>query len=401
MRKTILTLIAASLVCAAATATVPHKFNVPDIPGYMTLKGDFHIHTCFSDGQVWPVTRVEEAYYDDLDIISITDHNESRHRSMVNKGYFVAEKCTRDASYEMARDAAKKYDMIVIHGSELTRGSRIFPGHFNTHFITDGEALAREAESEDAKIKDKVKKEETAILNGLREAKRQGAFLVWNHPHWEKQAPNETKWWSIQEKVFQEGLMQGIEIENHLVGYSPEAFHWAMERNLTILSGTDAHYSMTTEVDYERGDHRSMTFVFAKERTLEGVREALDNHRTAVYAYDYVYGKDEYIRPLLAAMIEVKAIKYAKGKVTFSLVNNSSIPVIFTKTPGSEKLMYRRELRIDPGCEINVAVTPVGGKSNFDEFEFDVNFQVDNFQTDADTPLLVSRHVVVPEKYRK
>lgn len=400
MKKTAFLLIAALLVSATATATVPHKFNVPDIPGYMTLKGDFHIHTCFSDGQTWPYTRVEEAYYDDLDIISITDHNESRHRDMVDEGYFVGSKCTRDASYELASKAAKKFDILVIHGSELTRGLRIFPGHFNTHFITDGEAVANAAESQDNKIKDDVKREEAGILNGLREAKRQGAFLVWNHPNWEKQAPNSTEWWPIQEKVFQEGLMQGIEIENHLVGFCPEAFHWAMERNLTIVSGTDAHYSMTTEVDYEKGDHRSMTFVFAKERTLEGVREALDNHRTAVYAYDCVYGRDEYIRPLLKGIIEVTKVKYSKGKVTFSLVNNSSIPVVFSKTPGSEKLMYRRELRIDPGCEINVAVTPVGGKANFDEFEFDVNFQVDNFYTDTDTPLTVSRHVCIPEKYR-
>lgn len=399
--KKILTLCAVFATAVSVSATTPHRFNVPDIPGYVTLKGDFHNHTVFSDGEVWPATRVLEAYYDDLDVISITDHNETRHRHMVDKGYFTDDKCTRNTSYEMARDAAKKYGLLVIHGAELTRGSRLFPGHFNTHFLADGEALANAAEAEDGNIKDKVKKEETAIINGLREAKKQGAFLVWNHPHWEKQAPNTTDWWPIHEKVYKEGLMQGIEVENHLVGFCPEAFHWAMEKNLTILSGTDSHKAMVTEVDYENGEHRSMTLVFAKERSLEGVRDALENHRTAVYAADKVYGKEEFIRPLLKGAIIVKDIKISKGKVTYSLENVSSIPVHFSKAPGSEKLMYRREFYLNPGAELNVAVTPVGGKSNFDEFEFDINVYVDNFFTDVDTPLLVSEHIIIPEKYRK
>lgn len=33
------------------------KISIPDIPGYQTLKGDFHMHTVFSDGHVWPTFR--------------------------------------------------------------------------------------------------------------------------------------------------------------------------------------------------------------------------------------------------------------------------------------------------------------------------------------------------------
>ena len=36
--------------------------RIPDIPGYLTLTGDFHMHTIFSDGRVWPDLRVEEAW---------------------------------------------------------------------------------------------------------------------------------------------------------------------------------------------------------------------------------------------------------------------------------------------------------------------------------------------------
>ncbi|HEX2977494.1 MAG TPA: PHP domain-containing protein, partial [Bacteroidales bacterium] len=50
--------------------------NLPDIPGYVTLRCDFHIHTVFSDGSVWPTARVDEALRDGLDAIAITDHLE-------------------------------------------------------------------------------------------------------------------------------------------------------------------------------------------------------------------------------------------------------------------------------------------------------------------------------------
>lgn len=40
-------------------AVVDNKIVIPDIEGYMTLKGDMHLHTVFSDARVWPTTRVD------------------------------------------------------------------------------------------------------------------------------------------------------------------------------------------------------------------------------------------------------------------------------------------------------------------------------------------------------
>lgn len=51
-----------------------NKINMPDVLGFKTLKCDFHSHTIFSDGDVWPSYRVEEAWRDGLDAIAITDH---------------------------------------------------------------------------------------------------------------------------------------------------------------------------------------------------------------------------------------------------------------------------------------------------------------------------------------
>lgn len=398
MKKLLIAVMAAAM-CFSAQAVVRHTINVPDIPGYITLKGDFHNHTVFSDGHIWPTTRIDEAFFDCLDVISITDHMDTRHRKMVKAGYFVAEKCDRNTSYKLAKKQAKKYPgIIVIHGGEVTRGDRLFPGHFNTHFISDAEPIAAKMESEDAQIKDKIEREETAIINGLKAAREQKAFIVWNHPNWEPQEPNEVTWHPIHERVYKAGLMDGIEIVNQVVGFSPEAFHFAMERDLTIVTGADCHNPMVTYVDYESGEFRPMTLIFAKERTEASVREALETHRTAVLCNGSVYGKEEYIRPLLDAALKITDVKVTGGKISARIENVSSIPVRIRKAAGSENVVIRRETTINPGAVYSFSAVPVQGKKKFSAKEIEVNYYIDNFQTDAATPLLVKHSFKIPQK---
>ena len=57
-------------------AAARREVKIPDIAGYRTLKCDFHTHTVFSDGRVWPTVQVEEAWREGLDAIAITDHIE-------------------------------------------------------------------------------------------------------------------------------------------------------------------------------------------------------------------------------------------------------------------------------------------------------------------------------------
>ena len=58
---------------------------------------------------------------------------------------------------------------------------------------------------------------------------------------------------------------------------------WCLDKNLTMIGTSDIHQPIQTDYDFEKGEHRTMTFVFAKERSLQGIREALDNRRTAAY----------------------------------------------------------------------------------------------------------------------
>ena len=66
-----------------AKVGIRQEINIPDILGYKTLKCDFHMHTVFSDGSVWPPIRVVEAWQEGLDVISITDHIEQYHKKEI------------------------------------------------------------------------------------------------------------------------------------------------------------------------------------------------------------------------------------------------------------------------------------------------------------------------------
>ena len=73
-------LVVAAVLLAGAAAQgqtpVRQTLPVPDLPGFRTLKGDFHLHTVFSDGNVWPTVHVQEAWRDGLDVIALTEHAE-------------------------------------------------------------------------------------------------------------------------------------------------------------------------------------------------------------------------------------------------------------------------------------------------------------------------------------
>jgi hypothetical protein len=50
--------------------------NIPEVNGYQVLKCDFHTHTVFSDGLVWPNIRAQEAWEEGLDAMALTEHIE-------------------------------------------------------------------------------------------------------------------------------------------------------------------------------------------------------------------------------------------------------------------------------------------------------------------------------------
>ncbi len=380
--KRISIVFSAFLLTIGAAAVTPQKIVVPDVEGYRTLKCDFHVHTLFSDATVWPATRVQEAVWEGLDVIAITDHVEDRLRKQVKNGYFNAETCDRNASFKIAQEAAGD-DILVIHGAEITRGMP--PGHFNCLFINDGNPIAVESE----KFKDD---NEAAVRAGINEGRRQGALIMWNHPNWERQAPNEVVMWPVHHQLFKEGLIDAIEVYNQFSGYSPEAHQWALDHNAAILGNTDIHVPIFQTIDYDGGQNRPVSLVFAEECTGEGVREALEARRTAILAEGMVYGREAELKPLFEACITVRDVEVSSSKLKFILVNNTSFPIRLLKGEGSEDFTYKPNYEVRPHSYIEYSVYLNYKDNKSVKFpstlkSIDVNFEVANFHVGPGKPL--------------
>ncbi|MBR5105264.1 MAG: hypothetical protein IKU93_02385 [Alistipes sp.] len=367
---------------AFALARTTNKIVIPDVEGYKTLKGEFHIHTIFSDGSVWPETRVREAAWEGLDILAITDHIDTRSRRWVKNG-IISPDCDRNTPYKLVKKLADREGLLLINGGELSR--RRPSGHTNVLFVKDNNKIVAEAEKFDD---DNAKATEA----GLKEARKQGAFIMWNHPHWEKYTPNETVIGPVQKKFLKAGLYDAIEVYNTECGYSPECHDWCLKHNLAIVGCSDSHAPMFYEVDYLGGKHRVVTLVFAKEKSVESVREAMDERRTAIFAEGMVYGREQELKPLFDACIQVKDVKWSSKGVSFTLENVSSIPVRISKAPGSENYRYYRYADIPPFSTIKMSIQPlVDGNSSttLDESvkEIVANFFVETFHVGANKPL--------------
>ena len=53
-----------------AVVEAQNKIVIPDTENHLILTGDMHLHTVFSDGNVWPNTRVDEAYSEGVEGVS-------------------------------------------------------------------------------------------------------------------------------------------------------------------------------------------------------------------------------------------------------------------------------------------------------------------------------------------
>ncbi len=283
-----------SFLSAAAAAQTRQPLPVPDVAGYRTLKCDFHLHTVFSDGEVWPTTRVLEAWRDGLDAIAITDHADyNPHKADV--------KVDNARPYELARPEAESLGIILIPGIEISEKDL----HCNALFIKDPNAIKG-----------------GKLIESLLVARSQDAFVFWNHPGW-KQTP---EWFPLIASAYDQKLFQGMELVNGRDFY-PEAYPWVDEKKLTILADSDAHEPVPPEpID----GLRTITLVFARTADSMGIREALLERRTAAWMGGEVWGDEKYLGGLWKAAVKVENpqldLRAGGSDTALRLRNESALP---------------------------------------------------------------------------
>jgi hypothetical protein len=352
LKQLILLLSLTSCYCFAMAqnenAEEERLIKLPDIPGYKTLKCDLHTHSVFSDGHVWPTIRVQEAIKDGLDALAITEHIEYQpySKDIPNPD--------RNRSYQIALDAAKGSDLIVISGAEITRDMP--PGHSNAIFLKDVNEL---------NVKDSVE--------AFKLAKKQGAFIFWNHPNWISQrADGMATLTDLHKKMIKEGQLTGIEIVND-VTYSDEAFQIAIDNNLAVIGTSDIHGLVDWQYNIYKGGHRPVTLVFAKEKSEASIKEALFDKRTAVWFNNYLFGAAIFLEPLIKASLVIHEAKPllnwdgTQSKVQIVEINNNSdVDFIFENLSEFTMHTTAKVLTLKAHEKTEIQVKTLGKKAPFD-----------------------------------
>ncbi len=275
---------------------IRNEIRIPGFDGYQTLKCDFHIHTVFSDGVVWPTARVEEAWQLGLDAIAITDHIE---------GYPSRAIGDHNTSVQLAKQVGEDYGFIVIHGAEITRSKPL--GHLNALFINDANKLD---------VDDPLEAIDAALA--------QGAFIEWNHPGW----PDDLSTvYPVHEELLKAGKIHGIEVINYME-YYPKTFDWCLKYNLPPLSNSDIH---GTSWETYGSNLRPITLVFAEDKSEQGIKDALFAGRTAALFDGNLFAKEEYLVKLISESLKLNFINTEVVEITnvsdiaYSMTNGDDI----------------------------------------------------------------------------
>ena len=282
------------------------ELELPQVDGYTLLRCDFHSHTIFSDGLVWPTYRVMEAWKTGLDVLAITDHIEYRPYKEFTNGDL-------NTSYNIALPVAKEMGVMLVKGVEITRKQGIY-GHFNALFIQDVNPI----DTPDPEMAIKI-------------AYDQGAFITYNHPAW---ALDTCLLTDFQTAMIDKGYVHGIEVFNNDEFY-PRALSWSQDKKLTVFAGSDVHAVIVDNNGVHgsasaTSNFRPMTLVFVKEKSAEAVKDALLNRRTLAYFSDNVAGEEQLLKKLFLASVQFVKVSSNNKQNFYKFSNNSGIPYVFS-----------------------------------------------------------------------
>lgn len=323
------------------------SISFPNIKGYLTLVCDLHTHSVFSDGSVWPNIRVTEAQKDGLDAIAVTEHIEYQsHKEDIPH-------LDRNRSYELANKYSGKSGLMVINGTEITKDMP--PGHANAIFVKDVNKIIN-----------------NDYMEAYKAARKQGAFVFWNHPHWIGQSKDASV--NIADEVkelINKRLLHGVEVTNERT-YSDQAIQAALDHDLTMIGTSDVHDLVDWDYNIPHGGHRPVTLVFSKKRDQKGLKRALFQGRTIVWYNNLMIGKNEWMSPLIDASLTLDSVGYYKNYelAIIKIRNHSDARFILKNKTEYDFYQHSDLVEIEPHTIKQLAIVSGKKLSSFDlEFE--------------------------------
>ena len=378
----------AALAAAMPAVAQERAIEFPDVDGYRTFAVDLHTHSVFSDGMVWPIIRMQESERDGLALMAVTEHLEYQPRLEDiphpdrNRSYVVAS--------EYAAESGS--DVMVVNGAEITRSMP--PGHVNAVFITDANPLL--VGEHPARLRPSTPEEQEAserqARQAIEEANRQNGFVFWNHPNWPRQRPDGVaKLTDMHRSLIADGLLHGIEVANGDF-YSAESLQIALDNDLAILGVSDVHYLIDWDYMPHAGGHRTVTLVFAEERTAESIKEALHANRTVAWLGNWLIGREDALMPLLEASLRLTKVERSPGDelIDIRLSNMSDAAFDLRVTSGHRFNGPPSTMRVEPHSDLDLAISGEARTS------FEMAFEVLNAITAPETHPTLRLGVEVP-----
>ena len=265
---------------------------------YEVLRGDFHMHTLHSDGTLLPADRVIEAWRCGYDVIAITDHGDFR-------------------AYEEALPASKALGILLLRGTETGLSGQ---EHLVALDFSAGSQPRNPHQWAETKGQSQV-----FYQDEWRSLAAAGGYVIYAHPHVGLREP---MLWGIGQ-----GVLQGIEVKNDFVGaewntvqshgtyWYPFALDWAVEHGLTIFADSDVHGA--------RGEaEQATTLVLVRDRSRDGVMEALRAGRTLVYFNSMLCAHQWALELLMASLVDLSLTEVENGKTSLCLQNRGPLSLI-------------------------------------------------------------------------
>ncbi len=285
---------------------------LPEVNGYTPYKVDLHIHTTYSgDAKMRVDARVKEAWRDGLDAIAITDHMGVKMLPETGSATPDDVKAKKGArcykSVQEAEKAAPNWGVLVIPGIEITGNAKTI-GHYNALFVTNNKELY-----------------DYDPMQCIRNARKQGALIMHNHPGWRRK---DLVMIEFEKKAYDKKLIDGVELMNG-VSFYPAILDRAKEHKLFVTATTDIHG--TTAELYGYNNHlRNMTLVFAKELSLDAMREGMKERRTLAYSFGTLAGDEQLLKDFFKASVKTKklATNEKKKSQKVQLTNTTSLPFV-------------------------------------------------------------------------
>lgn len=289
------------------------ELQFPKLGDYQVVTADFHIHTLYSEGTVMPSVRLYEAWSEGVDVVAFTDHAEFLRTALPDK---------KGRATEEVRGLAEALNLVLIRGAEVS-----------TVYSSEGEKMRDVVARANTDFIVLFVQDENALFApfdiAMERARQQGCLNIWAHPGKE--------WRPWPQKFLDMGWLHGVEIRNTVAAGRPstEAFRgryfypqvadWARDKKLALIASSDVH--SPAQFEREPGQARDYTLLLVKERSAEGVREALLNQRTIAWFEDMLWGRQPDLELLISKALRVELLR-GDGRIQGLLLRNlSSLPL--------------------------------------------------------------------------